>query len=57
MRLWDIKGLLVARNWVSNGLLKLRDSVLLFYRHFNHINTVGAKSCFAGRITTTFKSY
>lgn len=40
MRLWDSKGLVVARNWVSNCLLRIRDSVLLFYRHFNQINTV-----------------
>lgn len=53
MRLWDYKGSVVARNWVSNGL-KLRDGVLMFYRHFNQINTVEARPCFAARISTTF---
>lgn len=54
MRLWDYKGTVVARNWVCNGVLKLRDSELLFYRHLNQINIVGARSCFAARISTTF---
>lgn len=55
MRLWDYKGSGAPEIGFPTDVLKLRESVLLFYyRHFNQINTVGARSCFAARISTTF---